>query len=39
VPAGEGLREPLIVVTGVNPNPMMVAFTVSDGQRVWEYSR
>lgn len=39
VPSGETQREPLVVVTGVNPNPMMVAFTASDGQRVWEYSR
>lgn len=39
IPSGPGLREPLIVVTGVNTNPMMVAFTASDGQRVWEYSR
>lgn len=39
VPSGQTQREPLVVVTGVNPNPMMVAFTASDGQRVWEYSR
>lgn len=39
VPSGKNQRESLVVVTGVNPNPMMVAFTASDGQRVWEYSR
>lgn len=39
VPSGETQREPLVVVTGVRANPMMVAFTASDGQRVWEYSR
>lgn len=39
VPAGETLREPLIVVAGVHEQSKLVAFTVRDGQRVWEYSR
>lgn len=39
VPSGQTQREPLVIVTGVQYSPMMVAFTASDGQRVWEYSR
>lgn len=39
VPAGEGLREPLIIVTGIHNNPTLAAFTTIDGQRVWEYRR
>ena len=39
VPAGEGLREPLIIVTGIHNNPTLAAFTTTDGQRVWEYRR
>lgn len=39
VPSGATQREPLVIVTGNHYSPMMVAFTASDGQRVWEYSR